>query len=334
VLTRYDPDEDPRPEVQLRIDLSDRSFLIDKIRFEEDPAKIMKMLSEKYGFPKTKTTQVRFSPETPWANGQTVIIAFKTATSCSAVKLEPFSRREFVLHIADEPWRSGEVLLPTAFGKKQIWEHLQTMHPIPDVSQFQVIAESIDVTKDDRWPSGRIEAIPFKFPVQWRIEMPQEPSGILEVTQNDMTPLVTAREAWDQLHHIVPRLSEEATLDFSGKLRPGITISAEAEKTSVKLAVTFEVIRKGRITYIHEVIPNMATWGEIHAHFSSFDRRIPLFGCYINEKNRPYYPGTKWCLGSQKTLKSQIRRKNSEELQEGSHLMDTCCRRWSCRKRR
>jgi hypothetical protein len=290
VVTEYVPDDDPRPEVTLRVDLLDGSFVIENIRIDDDPAKVLKMLAEKYGFPATKTTQVKFSPETPWVSGQTVCVAFKTATSCSAVKLEPFTRPEFVLYIADDPWESGEILLPTSFGKVKIWEHLQTLHSIPDVTQFQVVSGKKEITKDDRWTEGKIEAIPCTFPVTWRIEWPQEPSGIREVVQEKMSPLVTAREAWTQLHSIVPGLYEDAARDFRGNLRPGLTISAEIIRQSVKVAVEFEVIRKGKIKFILEVIPNMATWAEIHAHFSSFDERIPPFDCYVNEEIRPYYP--------------------------------------------
>jgi hypothetical protein len=122
--------------------------------------------------------------------------------------------------------------------------------------------------------------------------MPQEPTGFIEVAQDGMTPLVAAREAWDQLHHIAPRLYENMSLDFSGKLRPGTTITASIIRVVVKLSVTFEVIRKGRITYVLEHIPNMATWAEIHAHFLSFGQRIPPYSCHIEEENRPYDPDT------------------------------------------
>jgi hypothetical protein len=128
VAIQYDPNLDPRPLVTLRVDLSDRTYLIPDFRLEDDPAKVLKLLSSKHGFPSTKTTQVRFTPDRPWTTGQTVCITFKVAISCVKVTLEEYSRREFTLHIADDPWESGEVLLPTAFGKDQIWEHLQRMH--------------------------------------------------------------------------------------------------------------------------------------------------------------------------------------------------------------
>jgi hypothetical protein len=201
VITQYDPDLDPRLEIKLRIDLSDRSYVIDKTRIENDPAKVLKELSDKYGFPSVRATQVRFAPETPWVSGQTICVTFRTAISCANVRLEQLSRREFTLHIADEPWESGEVLLPSSFRKDQIWAHLQTLHSIPDVSQFQVVAGSTDISKRDEWPSGRIEAVPFKFPVKWHIEDPTQPTGLFEYEQKEMTPLITAKAALDLLHH-------------------------------------------------------------------------------------------------------------------------------------
>jgi hypothetical protein len=39
VLTESVPEDDPRPEVCLRVDLLDRSFMIDKVRIDHHPAK-------------------------------------------------------------------------------------------------------------------------------------------------------------------------------------------------------------------------------------------------------------------------------------------------------
>jgi hypothetical protein len=143
VLTTYDPSADPRPEVKLRIDLTDRTFYIPKVRIDDDPAKIMTILSDNYGFVKTTPAQVRFATPTPWTTGQEVVIVFKSPTSCINVKLEPHTKRKFILHIADDPLETGEVVLPTALGKDQIWEHLQAMYStlIPDVSQFKEIVK-------------------------------------------------------------------------------------------------------------------------------------------------------------------------------------------------
>jgi hypothetical protein len=117
--------------------------------------------------------------------------------------------------------------------------------------------------------------------------MPQEESGFLEKVQNDMTPMYTATEAWQILHTQIPRLYEEASLDYVGKLKPGCVITASIVKADVPLHVKFEVYGKGCITF-ELAIPNMATWHAIHAHFSSYDLRIPPYSCYIEEELRPY----------------------------------------------
>jgi hypothetical protein len=293
VVTTYDPAKDPRAEVRLRIDLTDRTFYIPKVRIDDDPAKIMTMLSDNYGIAKTSASQVRFPTPTPWATGQEVIIAFKGPSSCINVRLEPYTRRKFILHIADDPLETDEVILPTSLKKAEIWEHLQAMYStlIPDLSQFNIFVGHLDITKNDKWPPGTIDAIPVRFPVQWKIEMPQEASGFLEVVQKEMTPLVTAMEAWQQLHHTVPRLYEEASLDYVGKLKPGAIITASIIRAEVQLAITFELYKKATITY-HQHVPNMETWASIHAHFANFDTRIPPYSCYIEEENRPYYPET------------------------------------------
>jgi hypothetical protein len=86
-------------------------------------------------------------------------------------------------------------------------------------------------------------------------------------------------------------LYEEATLDYVGKLKPGCNITASIVRTDVPLHIRFEIYGKATITY-ELAIPNMSTWQAVHAHFSSYDLRIPPYSCYIEEENRPYYPET------------------------------------------
>jgi hypothetical protein len=86
-------------------------------------------------------------------------------------------------------------------------------------------------------------------------------------------------------------------------------------------------IRSGSIIFVHEVILNMVTWQEIHGHYSSFDRRIPPWECYINEENRPYYPDAPLNFRLAKDIEIRIRRVNSEEFLEGSRRNGKCFRR-------
>jgi hypothetical protein len=149
-----------------------------------------------------------------------------------------------------------------------------------------------EISKDDLWPAGNIEAIPVKFPVTWRIESPQSPGGIHECKQDDLTPLLTARAAWALLRSSVLNLAKEPIIHYRGFLKPGLTISVEIPGEDVRVSVAFEVIRKGCITFTHEVFSNMVMWREIHAHYSSIDRRICPWESYIDEELRPYYPET------------------------------------------
>jgi hypothetical protein len=139
VVSTYDPAADPRPEVTLRIDLRDWSYLIPKFRVEDDPQLVIKALKTKYGFPFDKSSRLSFSSG-PWRSGETVCITTGSAVSCAKVTLPQYLRRTFSLHIADEPWESGEVVLPREFEAHQIWAHLQTLHSISDLTQFQVVS--------------------------------------------------------------------------------------------------------------------------------------------------------------------------------------------------
>jgi hypothetical protein len=154
------------------------------------------------------------------------------------------------------------------------------------------VCDRKDISKDTKWPSGKIVAVPFKFPVLWRIESPQSPDGFLSLKQDEMTPLLTAQAAWEQLLQNVANLVENPVLDYRGFLKPGLTITSEIQRENVRVSVTFEVIRGGPITFTHEVFLNMATWREIHSHYSSIDHRICPWENYIDEELRPYYPET------------------------------------------
>jgi hypothetical protein len=50
-VTQYDPSLDPRPEISVRFNLADRSFIIDNYRAAEDSAVLLDDLSTTYGFP-------------------------------------------------------------------------------------------------------------------------------------------------------------------------------------------------------------------------------------------------------------------------------------------
>jgi hypothetical protein len=68
VAATYDPALDPRPDVTLRVDLSDRTYFIEHFRVENDPIEILKALRTKYGFPFSNPSQVTFT-QGPWVFG-------------------------------------------------------------------------------------------------------------------------------------------------------------------------------------------------------------------------------------------------------------------------
>jgi hypothetical protein len=70
-------------------------------------------------------------------------------------------------------------------------------------------------------------------------------------------------------------LYPEVTLNYAGKLQPGLAIEAEVMKRyATELAVQFEVRDKGQIRFEHERIPNMATWEEMHTVFFTRNQRL------------------------------------------------------------
>jgi hypothetical protein len=55
-----------RAEVMIRTDATDRSFIIPDLRVEEDPAAVIEMLGNKYGFQLQKAHGHHFHPAVPW----------------------------------------------------------------------------------------------------------------------------------------------------------------------------------------------------------------------------------------------------------------------------
>jgi hypothetical protein len=90
----------------------------------------------------------------------------------------------------------------------------------------------------------------------------------------------------------VLNLVEDPVINYRGFLKPGPTLSAEIQRENVRVSVSFEVIREGCITFIHEVIPNMTPWRDIHEFYSNMDHRICPWESYIDEELRPHHSET------------------------------------------
>jgi hypothetical protein len=102
VVTQYDPSLDLRPEISVRTDLADISFIVDNYRTSGDPGVMLEDLSTEYGFSLLKLNQCHWMGEI--RRGQQARITPKACMLC-AVKLSPFLRRSFEIYLVDEPWK-------------------------------------------------------------------------------------------------------------------------------------------------------------------------------------------------------------------------------------
>jgi hypothetical protein len=162
------------------------------------------------------------------------------------------------------------------------------LRALSDLSQFLVYAGRQEITKLDRCPAGLI--VPHTFLVTWQVENPA--GGFIDIIQANMTPLISVQEGWQLLHHDHPRVFQEASINYRGDLNPWQIVQAEVIGKELIVAVDFESIRKRHIRFTHELIPNMVSWADIHAHFQAIDKRISPFGCYVQEENRPCFENT------------------------------------------
>jgi hypothetical protein len=145
--------------------------------------------------------------------------AFDRPTACSYADEEPstnpyFVRRHFLIYADEEPWATDEIVSPSTWAKPQIWEHLRFLEPLPDISQFQVIQDELDISALDNLPPGNFTIRLQVFAVQWEIEMP---SGIFgSLTLQGMAARHSVQDAWQLLHHDNPRLFENAVFNCIG----------------------------------------------------------------------------------------------------------------------
>jgi hypothetical protein len=145
-----------------------------------------------------------------------ILFAPKIPVTCANVKIPHYFRRSFEIHIADGPWKSGEILSRAEHDRNAVWAQLQELAPLPGISQFQFISERNSISHLQHWPLGLIEAIPHTFSVTWQIETPTSQKGYSEVVQEGMTPLIDVQDAWKRLYNQVPRLFDEEVIGYRG----------------------------------------------------------------------------------------------------------------------
>jgi hypothetical protein len=126
VSTQYDPDLDPRPVAAIRVDALDRTFIIDNYRVAiNDPTDIWTDLVSKYGFTAVDSTQMTVTGQP--TDGR-IQFKLKVPISYLKVNLQHYVRRSFEIHIADEPWRSGEIVSPASLNGAASATHTSATH--------------------------------------------------------------------------------------------------------------------------------------------------------------------------------------------------------------
>jgi hypothetical protein len=283
--TRYDPDLDTRPLCTIRVDVKEgRTFILENYRCDSnDPVAIWADIISKYGFAATNITQLEISGK---PEDGLIVFKFKLPTSLQRITLRHLVARSFKVFLANDPWCSGEMLSPATHDRAKVWEQLQELAAIPHFSQFQFVQDTKELTCQN-WPHGEILALRIRFPVTWQIETSSAP-----IIQENMTTEFKVEDAWQQLHHIAPRLFPRATFNYAGLLKPDQVISAEVLREEIEVTGRFEVKDHRHISFENVRIANMMLRPDIHDMFAQLGPRIPPYAQYIDVDDRPHYSET------------------------------------------
>jgi hypothetical protein len=135
VQTTYDEDADTRLQLRIRYDAPDRTYFVDKIRFDatKDLDTLFIDLEKELCFDLPKPTQCTFTPA-PWKEGDEIRITTQEMRLYNTVTKEPFRRRSFSIELEEGIWKSGEVLSLMDVRREQVWEQLRQMRDLPDLS--------------------------------------------------------------------------------------------------------------------------------------------------------------------------------------------------------
>jgi hypothetical protein len=112
------------------------------------------------------------------------------------------------------------------------------------------------------------------------------------IIQENMTPQHDLLDAWQLLHHDDPRLYEQATFNYRGKLQRGLTIEAEVMRENVPVTVRFQVRDKGRIRYEKAQVVNLWNWESVYNYSFTRDTRLLPYELYQQEESRSYHAHT------------------------------------------
>jgi hypothetical protein len=221
-----------------------------------------------------------------------VTYTYRVSSSLANVKIQAFMSRTFKIIVEEDEWNTGEVLSPQPWGREEIWTQLSSLRPLPHFSQFHFSYSAGEIPKTSRTLlPGHITAVRIRFPIRWRLELFTE-----EVVQENMHAGLSIQDAWERLHHQVPRLYPHATFNYAGMAQPNLIASAEVLRENVTVTISFEVKDNGWIEYPDNDISNMLTRHEIYDHYFALDPRIPPLAEYIEEDTRPYRTGVPICF--------------------------------------
>jgi hypothetical protein len=164
-----------------------------------------------------------------------VTYTYRVSASLNNVKLQAFISRTFLIIVEEDEWNTWEVLPPQPWGREEIWAQLSSLHPLPHFSQFHFSYSAGEIPGASRTlPPGHITVVRIRFPIKWRLELFTE-----EVTQENMHAGMSIQDAWDRLHHQIPRLYSHATFNYAGMVQPGLVASAEVLRENVKVTISF-----------------------------------------------------------------------------------------------
>jgi hypothetical protein len=172
-------------------------------------------------YPNLKGLLRHVGKNTPWVNGpESLIEHFKRFVYGTSTH-PYYIRGQFLIYADGEPLTMGEVILLSTLTKAQILEHLCSLHPLPNLSQFQVIQNDRDITAFDEGSAGIFTIGLQKSAVQLEVGQPE--SGFLTLILQRMTERHSVEESWELLHHDDPRTFQKAIFNSRGLPGRGLT---------------------------------------------------------------------------------------------------------------
>jgi hypothetical protein len=117
---RYDSDFDTRLEIDVRLDIVDRTYITKKLRTEPDPKELCTKLCEVFKFQLPKIGKWRFIPEPPWIGGQDIHIKVLVSPSYES-STDPYHvERTLLAYLSADPRVVDDLPLPSQWNKHQI----------------------------------------------------------------------------------------------------------------------------------------------------------------------------------------------------------------------